>query len=100
MPVLILGGTVAPGSSPALAFLGTSTDAGVSANQCHIRNPGSYSIAPSLTAYPQTSLFGARIAYTSNGPIHEIGTVAGAINANIEKFQQGIDPPVPLIVYI
>jgi len=86
VPVLILGGIVATGSSPALAFLGTSTDAGVgSTTQCHIRNPGSYTTAPSTTAYPQTSLFVTRITYTSNGPIHEIGALAGVINANIEK---------------
>jgi hypothetical protein len=83
VPVLILGGVVAAGSSPALAFLGTATDAGVgSTTQCHIRNPGSYTTAPSTTAYVHASVFVARISYTSNGPIHEIGTAANAVDAN------------------
>jgi len=83
VPVLILGGVVATGSSPALAFLGTATDAGTaSTTQCHIRNPGSYTTAPTTTAYVHASVFVARISYTSNGPIHEIGTAANALDAN------------------
>lgn len=76
VPVLFLGGVVAVGSSPALAFLGTAT-----ATTCNILSPGLYSTNPT-SAQVQASVYVARISYTSNGPIHEIGTAASAINEN------------------
>jgi len=75
VPLLILGGVVTAGASPAVAILSTTTPF------CNILNPGSYSTNPT-GAIVQTSAFVTRISYTSNGPIHEIGNPANAINAN------------------
>jgi hypothetical protein len=74
--VLILGGVAV---TPALAFLGSETSP-----SCNVLNPGEYTANP-VSAIPQQSVFVARITYTTNGPIHEIGEVSNAINQNIGK---------------
>jgi hypothetical protein len=76
VPVLILGGVAV---TPALAFLGSETSP-----SCNVLNPGEYTANP-VSAIPQQSVFVARITYTTNGPIHEIGEVSNAINQNIGK---------------
>jgi hypothetical protein len=77
VPVLIFGGVA---TTPALIFLGTGT-----APVCNVLNPGVYTTNPATAAIPQQSIFVVRASYTSNGPIHEIGTVANAIDSNTEK---------------
>jgi hypothetical protein len=77
VPVLIFGGVA---TTPALLFLGPETTP-----VCNVLNPGVYTTNPSTAAIPQQSIFVVRASYTSNGPIHEIGTVANAVDANTEK---------------